>query len=56
MARKPKFHLDLNFWTFIYVSVIWPFCMYSIYLQLDDLISEPNKFVFRDSKIIGILQ
>jgi len=21
MARKPKFHVDLNFWTFIYVSV-----------------------------------
>ena len=29
MARTPKFYVDLNFWTFIYVSVLSPFSMYS---------------------------
>jgi hypothetical protein len=29
MARKPKFHVDLNFWTFIYVSVVLINSMYS---------------------------
>ncbi len=23
MARKPKFHVDLNFWGTIYLSVLW---------------------------------
>ncbi len=30
--------------------------IFSIYLQLDDPIFEPNKFVFGDNKIIKILQ
>ena len=23
MIRKPEFHVDLNFWTFIYVIQVW---------------------------------
>ena len=45
MARKPKFHVDLNFWTFIYVSVCSGFYMYSQSIRNFNIKDWPQYFV-----------